>query len=61
MLVAGETAKAAEALSTIYSRLAPACEEKPYDPPAVAGVLRKRTAGLRSNWQVEKGESSSEE
>jgi hypothetical protein len=61
LIVAGETAKAAEALSTIYCRLAPPSEEKTHDAP-VAGVgTRKRTAGLRTSWQGEKGESNREE
>ena len=56
MFVAGETAKGVEVLSTIYSRLAPPCEEKPHDAPASGEGVRKRTAGLRSSWHVEKGE-----
>ena len=56
MIVAGETAKAVEGLTTIYSRLIPGSEEKSQDAPASGGGVRKRTAGLRSSWQVEKGE-----
>jgi hypothetical protein len=57
MIVAGETAKAVEALSTIYSRLAPASEENPPDAPAAGEGTRKRTAGLRSSWHAEKREA----
>lgn len=53
MIVAGEKAKAVESLSTIYSRLVPASEENPPDAPATGEGIKKRTAGLRSNWQVE--------
>jgi hypothetical protein len=59
MIVAGETAKAVESLSTIYSRLAPDSEEKSQDSRAAGGEIRKRTAGLRSSWQVEKKEVES--
>jgi hypothetical protein len=56
MIVAGETAKAVEALSTIYKRLAPASEENTPGAPAAGEGTRKRTAGLRSSWQAEKRE-----
>jgi hypothetical protein len=49
MLVAGETVKAAETLSTLYSRLAPASEENPLNVQLAGEGTRKRAPGLRSN------------
>lgn len=56
MIVAGETAKAVEVLSTIYRGLAHASEENLPEVQAAGEGTRKRTAGLRSSWQVEKRE-----
>lgn len=56
MIVAGETAKPVEALSTIYSKSAPASEGKSHEAPASGEGIRKHTAGLRSSWQAEKRE-----
>jgi hypothetical protein len=60
MIVAGETARAVETLSAIYSRLDPTTgsEEKPHEVSVAGDGIRKRTAGLRTSWQDTKSDSS---
>jgi hypothetical protein len=60
MIVAGETARAVETLSAIYSRLdLTTGSEAKFPEASVAGDgIRKRTTGLRTSWQDAKSESS---